>query len=389
LRTRLLLLSSALLALVLAACSGNDAPANGGALVNPTASAEGAAAASASAAAASDTPTPTASPEPKADIPALTTADVFPPRDLSKYDLDASHIRTLIATGDVIPARHTDYIIRQMGNDFGYTVRETKDITSAADVTVINLEAPLIEGCPEEAGETFTFCGQPGFTSALNEAGVDVATLENNHIGNYGSEAITETEGYLDAAGIKWSDRSNAAIIDVRGVKFGFLAFNGVGFPVDRVGMAEQITALRPQVDVLAVAFHWGMEYVGVPQPAPGIADDDPIEIAHAAIDAGADFIIGNHPHWIQGVEVYKGKWITYAHGNFIFDQEWSYETTVGVIGKYTFYDDTLIGVEFIPVHIMNYAQPVPMTGQERQDTLDIMKKDTEDLAALLTSRGY
>lgn len=366
-------------AVFLAACASSaDAPGDD-VLINPTTGAE----------AETRTPTPGPTPDPVADIPPITATDAFPPRDLSQYDLDPSHIRTLIATGDVIPARHTDYVIRQMGNDFEYTVAKTKDITSAADLAVINLEAPLIDGCPEEAGETFTFCGQPGFTSALNEAGVDVATLENNHIGNYGSEAITETEGHLDAASIKWADSSTPAVVNVRGVKFGFLAFNGVfgGF-VDRVAMAQAIEALRPQVDVLSVAFHWGMEYVGVPQPAPGIADDDPVELAHAAIDAGADFIIGNHPHWIQGVEVYKGRWITYAHGNFIFDQEWSYETTVGVIGKYTFYDDTLIGVEFIPIRIENYAQPVPMVGQERQDTLDIMKKDTDDLAALLSARG-
>lgn len=361
----------------LTACASSaDAPGN--ALVSPTTLAE----------AKTPTPTPNPTARPSADISALTTADVFPPRDLSQYDLDPAHVRTLIATGDVIPARHTDYVIRQMGNDFGYTVAATKDITSAADLTAINLEAPLIEGCPVEAGQTFTFCGQPGFTSALQTAGVDVATLENNHIGNYGSEAITETAGYLEAAGIKWADRSTPAIVDVRGLKFGFLAFNGVGAFVDRVAMAQAIEALRPQVDVLSVSFHWGMEYVGVPQPAPGVADDDPVELAHTAIDAGADFIIGNHPHWIQGVEIYKGKWITYAHGNFIFDQMWSYETRVGVIGKYTFYDDTLIGVDFTPILIENYAQPVPMTGQERQDTLDIMKKDTADLAALLAARS-
>ena len=72
---------------------------------------------------------------------------------------------------------------------------------SAADIAVINLEAPLIDGCPEEAGETFTFCGQPGFTAALAEAGVDVATLENNHITNYGPDGVTETEQHLDDAG--------------------------------------------------------------------------------------------------------------------------------------------------------------------------------------------
>jgi poly-gamma-glutamate synthesis protein (capsule biosynthesis protein) len=131
------------------------------------------------------------------------------------------------------------------------------------------------------------------------------------------------------------------------------------------------------------------MEYVPVPQPAPGIADDDPVELAHAAIDDGADLIIGNHPHWIQGVEVYKSKFITYAHGNFIFDQEWSYETTVGVIGKYTFYDNTLIAVDFTPVLIQNFAQPVPMTGDQRQQTLDIMKQDTNQVEAKVASGAY
>ena len=84
----------------------------------------------------------------------------------------------------------------------------------------------------------------------------------------------------------------------------------------------------------------------------------------------------------MQAVEVYKGKFIAYAHGNFIFDQMWSYETRVGVIGKYTFYDDTLVGVEFTPTLIQNYAQPVPLEGAERQAVLDGMKAASEELAA-------
>ena len=104
-------------------------------------------------------------------------------------------------------------------------------------------------------------------------------------------------------------------------MKFGFLAFNAVGEIVDRDAMVAAIKALRPQVDVLSVSFHWGAEYVAVPSTAAGIADDDPVELGHLAIDAGADLIIGNHPHWVQAVEIYKGKYITYAHGNFIFDQ--------------------------------------------------------------------
>jgi len=333
------------------------------------------------------TPTPSPTPtflEPD-QLPALTLADVFPPRDLAAFRLDPSRLRTLIATGDVIPARHTDVVIRSRGDDFLYTVEATKEITTAADLTVINLEAPLIEGCPyHDAG--FTLCGRPGFTAALQAAGVDLATLENNHIGNYGLEGISETEQTLAAAGIDHADRITPAIRDVRGLKFGFLAFNGVGETINRAKVTAAVQALRPQVNVLAVAFHWGAEYVSLPQTAPGVSEDDPVEIAHLAVDAGADLIIGNHPHWVQAVELYRGKFITYAHGNFIFDQMWSYETRVGVIGRYTFYDDVLVKVEFIPVLSENYAQPVPMRGAEAQSVLNGMQAASEQQAQAVAS---
>ena len=93
---------------------------------------------------------------------------------------------------------------------------------------------------------------------------------------------------------------------------------------------AGDIQALKRQVDFVIVAFHWGIEYTALPtQEQRGIA--------HQAIDAGADLILGNHPHWVQATEKYQGKYITYAHGNFVFDQMWSQETREGVVGKYTF----------------------------------------------------
>jgi len=340
--------------------------------------------------AATPTPSPTPAFAEPGDLPPLTLDGVFPPRKLSSLRLDPKRIRTLIATGDVIPARWVDKQIRDRGNDFAYPLSATADILRAADLTVINLEAPLVEGCQLQEAGTFTFCGLPGFAAALQAAGVDVATLENNHIGNWGYEGIDETVARLEAARIKWADRDDAAVMDVRGLKFGFLAFNGVGEVIDRQVMAAQIRALRPDVDVLAVAFHWGTEYVSVPAPGPGIAEDDPVEIGHLAVDAGADLVIGNHPHWVQAVEVYKGKpalsgaegFIAYAHGNFIFDQMWSYETRVGVIGKYTFYDDTLVAVQFTPVLIEDYAQPVPLKGADAQAVLGTMKSASEELAA-------
>jgi len=325
------------------------------------------------------TASPSARPSPS-PTPSLRLADVFPPRDLAPLKLDPSRIRTLIATGDVIPARYTDVTIRQRGDDFLYPVAATKEITSGGDLTVVNLEAPLVEGCPYH-DEGLIFCGRPGFVAALQAAGVDVATLENNHIGNYLQEGIDETVRHLEGGNIRWADRDSPARANVRGLEFGFLAFNGVEQPLDREAMVAQIRTLRPQVDVLVVAVHWGAEYVSIPQAVPPVANDDPVEIGHLAIDAGADLIIGNHPHWVQAVEVYKGKLIAYAHGNFIFDQMWSYETRVGVIGRYTFYNETLVGVEFIPTLIDNYAQPVPLEWAERQAVLDGMKAASEELA--------
>lgn len=368
----LLIAALLLVALAVAACGGGDPslPA-AGVLLNPS-------------------PRPTAayspSPAPPPVAP-LTLADVFPPRELISLGLDPARLRTVIATGDVIPARYTDVTIRERGDDFLYTVAATSNITRAANITLIDLESPLIEECPyHDSG--FTFCGRPGFTAALRSAGVDLATLENRHISNYGPSGIEETEQHLEAAGIRWADSARPSIIDVRGMKFGFLAFNGVIGAIDRDAMVAGIHALRPQVDVLAVAIHWGAEYVSLPQAAPGVAPDNPVEIAHLAVDSGVDVVIGNHPHRVQAVEFYGGKFIAYAHGNFIFDQMWSYETRAGVIGKYTFYDDALVGVEYIPTLIEDWSQPVPLEGAERQAVLDGMKSASEQLASLLAEGG-
>jgi len=171
---------------------------------------------------------------------------------------------------------------------------------------------------------------------------------------------------------------------DVRGLRFGFLAFNGVGEAIDRAEMVATIGRAAGQVDVVVVAFHWGREYVAVPQAAPGLAPDDPVEIAHVAIDAGADLVIGNHPHWVQAVELYDGKLIAYAHGNFVFDQAWSLPTRQGVVGRYTFYDDRLVRVDYLPVQIEDSAQPRFLAGDEAQAILNRMYEASQSLAQQL-----
>jgi poly-gamma-glutamate capsule biosynthesis protein CapA/YwtB (metallophosphatase superfamily) len=306
-----------------------------------------------------------------------TLNDVFGTRAEPELPLDPAKVRTLVATGDVIPGRYTDVIMRQK-NDFLYPVQATKGITSNADVTVVNLEAPLIKNCPyHDSG--FSFCGRQGFVAGLKALGVDVATLENNHIGNHGESGIKETKQLLEKNSIKWADRKTPAIVEVDGITFGFIAFNGVGPKFDRAAITSAVKKLRPLVDVVVVSFHWGQEYVRTPQ-AGGAAPDDPRKIARLTIDAGADLILGNHPHWVQAVESYKGKFIAYAHGNFIFDQMWSRETRIGVIGKYTFYGNKLYDVDFRPIIIENYAKPVPLKGKEARAVLDSMHNASKKL---------
>ena len=324
-------------------------------------------------------PSTTDSPPPPPP-PSVSVQSVFDGPPPSLIGLDTRKFTTLIATGDVIPARSVNYemVIR---NDFTYPFQQTYRYTRAADLTLINLESPLITGCQVD-NYGMTFCGDPRVASGLQLAGVDIANLPNNHIGNYGVDAIHETEAHLTAAGIAWDGFGHIVYRTVHGVRFAFLGFNGVGEDVDLAEMKREIHQARSRADVVVVSFHWGREYTAIPLIAPGVANQDPRMIAHAAVNDGADLIIGNHPHWVQGIELYRDKFICYAHGNFVFDQMWSMETRHGVVGTYTFYGKQLIGVHYRAVQIENYAQPhflsaadeTPILGQMRDASLRIAK---------------
>ncbi|TMB86789.1 MAG: CapA family protein, partial [Chloroflexi bacterium] len=292
--------------------------------------------------------------------------------------------RTLLVTGDIIPARGVAYYAA-VRHDYLWPFRPTAAYTKNADITYINLEAPLFSGCPVSPAESFTFCGDPRFVNGFKYMGADVANLANNHLTNYGAEGVTATDQLLQKNGIKTSGLGPVAVIDVRGLKFGFIGFNGVGVAIDKVALKAGIARARQLADVVVVQFHWGKEYQRQPLADPGVpTPDDPVAIAHASIDWGADIVIGNHPHWYQGVEVYHGKLITYAHGNFVFDQMWSEETREGVIGTYTFYGTKLVAASWKPVRSYDYGQPVFMNAKDAATALTTMEAASDQLATRL-----
>ncbi len=306
----------------------------------------------------------------------ITLESIFSPDHAWIHALPQEKIVTMIATGDVIPARSVNYKMAT-GHGFLWPWKKTADVLRSADTTVINLETPLLSSCPLTV-EGMLFCGDARAVEGLRYAGVDVATLGNNHIGNHFAAGIEETIRHLRTAGI--TPVSQGVVYkEIKGIRFAFLAYNDIGAPEAGVPWADdetirtEVARARNTADVVLVAYHWGAEYVAQPGERQRY-------LARLAVDAGADVVLGNHPHWIQPVEIYKGKFIAYAHGNFVFDQEWSEETKRGMIGRYVFYDKKLVDVEYLPVRIVDYGQPYFLEGQEKQKILDSLRTASTQL---------
>uniref|UniRef100_A0A831YT26 CapA family protein n=1 Tax=candidate division WWE3 bacterium TaxID=2053526 RepID=A0A831YT26_UNCKA len=285
---------------------------------------------------------------------------------------------TLMVTGDVLPGRSVHLRYTQTG-DPNYAFAETAEVLRGADITFINLEGPLVADCPVFY-TGFTFCGDPRFAEGLKFAGADVINVANNHIYNFGAGGLSQTLETLRRNGLLPAGEGNIAYLTVKGTRFAFLGYNAVGKVLDRSAAAEEIKTAKANADVVVVQFHWGQEYTYLPKRA----GSEPVELGHLAIDAGADLVVSNHPHWIQGTEIYRGKVITYSHGNFVFDQMFSEETRAGVVGKYTFYGRKLVGVEFLPTKIYRSFQPQFLKGEEAQAVLDKMQRSSEMIRELV-----
>jgi len=292
---------------------------------------------------------------------------------------------SLLVTGDVLPAREVNNRAATR-NNFNWPYEKTADQLRAADITFINLETPLVAGC-ERTQSGMIFCGDVRNIEGLQFAGVDIASLANNHALNQGDEGFLETAELLIRNGIlPVGDSEQPKILVRKGTKFAFLAYNDVGEQSELPMAAAQeekirrdILVARSQADVVIVQFHWGEEY----QRLPTWRQE---ELAHFAIDSGADLVLGNHPHWFQAVEMYKDKLIAYSHGNFVFDQMWSLETRQGVVGEYIFEGSVLVDVIYHPVQIEDYGQPRWLEGEEKQKVLEELRDSSYFLRDMKSS---
>ena len=233
--------------------------------------------------------------------------------------------------------------------DSAYPFRKVAGRLAEADFVFVNLENPIIENCPSTS-TGLKFCTDPKLTSGLKLAGVNVVTLANNHAADYGKEGIEKTVEFLKKEGIEAVGLGNLVVKEKKGIKFGFLGFNFVGkTPKDED--FRLVSDSDKKVEILVVGVHWGEEYEDK-------ANKFQREWAKRLVEAGADVVVGHHPHWVQDSESTNGKPVYYSLGNFVFDQMWSEKTKEGLLIKLTFRDGVLVDEEKLPIYMSNWAQP-------------------------------
>ena len=301
-----------------------------------------------------------------------------------KEDKEENKEVKMIAVGDIMLSRVVEQKMMEY-SDYKYPFLKTAEITSAADLVFGNLETAIIPGRIIKSGE-MVFRTDPKAVEGLKFAGFNILSLANNHIMNFGKAGLESTVKILDennilhiGAGITEEDIYKPGIKNINGTKFAFFAFTynfdqrksfgeiyGVA-DMEIEKMKEIIGKAKLENDIMIVSMHAGTEYAISPNKQQK-------EFARSAIDAGADLVIGHHPHVVQTVEKYKNGYIIYSLGNFVFDQMWSDETRLGAMAEIIFKDKKVESVKFIPIKIYDYAQPMILEGEEKEMILERLR---------------
>jgi len=353
------------LTLLVAACAPAGAPA-GGRQDGVTSSATAA------------TVTAAAQPRPSPGASAAATGSAAP-----SHETNEPHSITVIAGGDVSFGRVTGQLLLHDPSRDDFT--KIRPLLERADVRFVNLESTLSEqgGRTVNPHSKLVFTGPPVAAEALARAKIDVVSLANNHAWDFGRQALLETLAHLDRVGIAYTGvgRTRDAaygptFVERRGFKLAFLAvtdmWNQVLHPhpgkehIADAAEAEQvlrrIRALRrdEHVDFILVSFHGGVEYGPTPLPRHR-------QLLHKLIAAGADAVIGHHPHVLQRVELLAGKPIFYSLGNLMMrmkpGKRW---TEIGALARLELSRTKPPVVELCPHRIWVHV-PIPLAGDERR----------------------
>jgi len=218
------------------------------------------------------------------------------------------------------------YIRKQLDKDGWESILDwrMKRFMTGSDFTVVNFEGAMTNNKPYPArDDMMAFTSDPKWAKNMKEYGINIASLANNHSLNFGKQGFVDTKKFLEKYDISTfgtpynkSEVENLSVIKkVRGIKIAFVAYHEL-FSGNTKPITEEIQNIKSEklADFIVVYSHWGDEYLQKIHPRPQ-------KKAHIFIDAGADIVIGHHPHVVQPMEIYKDKYIFYSLGNFVFDQ--------------------------------------------------------------------
>jgi poly-gamma-glutamate capsule biosynthesis protein CapA/YwtB (metallophosphatase superfamily) len=282
----------------------------------------------------------------------------------------------IIFLGDMMFDRYIREIAQKRGND--YLFEKINGLLKNADLAVANLEGPITDSPSASIGTTvgekghFIFTFDKSFCNTLASNNIKLVNIGNNHILNFGQNGLAQTKANLNSAGVGYFDDFGPAstrgddsstrggenithIANINDYKIGFVNYNQ--FSSGSLSRTlENISNLRKQTDALVVYTHWGTEY-------QTHSSENIRKLGHRFIDSGADLVIGSHPHVTQEKEEYKGHWIYYSLGNFIFDQYFSENTKKGLAVEVSISPERLFEFKDIPLILDN-------NGQTRANTL-------------------
>lgn len=196
--------------------------------------------------------------------------------------------------------------------DYRYFVEDVAAIFEDDDLTLANLETTLTTAS-EKANKKFRFRGKPEYVEILKEGHIEAVNIANNHIYDYFETGFNETLATLEEAKIGYFGYDYQYITTIQGIRIGVLGYEGWEASEKlKKKIRDDIADLKKQTNILITSFHWGNEREYYPS-------EDQIELGHYAVEQGADLVFGHHPHVIQGIEEYRGKYIVYSLGNFLF----------------------------------------------------------------------
>lgn len=253
-------------------------------------------------------------------------------------------------------------------------------LTGSDDLTVANLEGVLTDRSLPKTEKRFNFSGPTELTGVLTEGSVECVTLANNHSGDFGTAGYQDTKAALEQAGVAWFGTDAAAVWERDGLMIGFV---GVSFSLSgKAGerFRSQMASLRSLGCAAVIVFmHAGREY----DPAPSSAQR---KLAAAAVEAGADLVIGSHPHIVQGYEIIAGKPVLYSLGNCSFGGNSDPRDYTALVARtdLAFSDGELTGIKlrFFPISVSgnesrNDYAPVLLDGERADEVLRRMAEST------------